>query len=155
MRALLGLLVLGGLCLLAATWQQGHSRARARAREQRHGLVDPAERDPEWSLLVLGRASGAPPIPGAEPPSPRAEEEPAWTAPGEEEPDGAPPSRYAPDYRYVVQRGDVLSVICQHHYGTARQPLVQAVARYNALEDVDGIRAGATLLLPDRALLGQ
>ena len=48
------------------------------AREYEHGLSG-GDRDPAWSLLVLGNISGAEPIPGAEPPPPLPPEgEPDW-----------------------------------------------------------------------------
>ncbi len=153
MRALIGLCVLGGLFLIATTLQTGRSRAMRREREQLHGLGDPAS---DWSLLVLGSISGAEPIPEAEPaPSSEVEAEPPWTATGGTPGDPSTPTRYAPDYRYQLQGGDTLSVICKRHYGTARVALVEAVAHYNDLSSPDAVRAGSSILLPDRALLGQ
>jgi len=145
-RALLGVLLLGGLFLLAATWQRGQT-ARLRAeRSQRYGVpaAGGSLRD-GWSTLVLGGASGAPPLARPEAPGPAAEEPP----PEEDE----PPIPYQPDYRYEVQPGDVLGTICKLHYGTARLRLVRAVARYNELPSPDAIRAGQVLLLPDPELL--
>src|SRR5688572_15181570 len=67
MRALLGLLLLGGLFLSAATWQ---GRTTERLREQRElefGVPKDAESRRAgragWSELVLGRPSGQPALP--------------------------------------------------------------------------------------------
>lgn len=156
MRALLGLLLLVGIFLIATGWQGSRTRTVRAARELQHGLTGEARS--EWSLLVLGAGSGAEPIPGAEPPSQfQAPDEPLWyETSGEAPPAAAPsPSRYSPDYRYIVQKGDVLGRICRQHYGTARTALVKAVARYNGLETPDAVRIGDAVLLPDRALLGE
>ena len=155
MRALLGILILGGLFLAAASWQRRHTQDLREQRRVQHGLPEESTRtrsEAGWSLLVVGRPSGAPSLltdPGGapEPTDPR----PEGTAGGE---DPQAPS-FAPDYLYVVRQGDSLGVICQKHYGTARKSLVEAVARYNGLGSPDSVRAGATLLLPDSALLGQ
>ena len=150
MRALLGLIVLGGLFLLAAGWQKGQSDAQRARREQRHGLPDPRQpRDGDWSLLVLGASSGAEPIEGYDPPAGPGSSAP----PGPSGPLTPDPPPYAPDYRYEVQPGDHLGGICDRHYGTSRPALVEAVSRYNELPDPDAIGAGDSLLLPDRALL--
>lgn len=155
MRALLGILVLGGLFLAAAAWQRSHTRVLREQRRSEYGLPENVEQgraDGEWSLLVLGRPSGAPPlVDGSGPAAP---------GPGEGADDGAaaadaPEPEYAPDARYEVLSGDHLGGICQRHYGTARPALVEAVARYNALASPDAIRAGSILLLPDRGLLGR
>ncbi|MEZ6018254.1 MAG: hypothetical protein R3F49_24365 [Planctomycetota bacterium] len=165
MRALLGLLLLGGLFLSAATWQ---GRMTQRLREQRaleYGIPkDAASRSDGragWSELVLGRPSGAAPLPplarpeaGLEPgpePTPGADSDaPAGTAPSA----AHTGRRYAPDFEYEVQPNDVLGVICQKHYGKGRlRELVPAVARYNDLSSADGIVAGKVLLLPDIELL--
>ena len=153
MRALLGLLLLAGTFLAATGWQMNRSRSVKAAREQQHGLTG-APRDPAWSLLVLGPASGADPIPVAAAPA-QAPAEPEWTSPPADLPLSPAPTstHYAPDYRYVVQAGDVLSRICKQHYGTARSALVSAVAHYNGLPTPDAIRVGEAVLLPDRTRL--
>lgn len=155
MRALLGLLVLAGLFLGAATWQ---SRMTDRLRAQRAlefgvpaDAVGRGEVRAGWSELVLGRPSGAPPLA-----KPVAAEPPPGPVPGADEvPGPGPPAkRYAPDFEYVVRPNDVLSVICQKHYGKGRlRELVPAIAKYNDLATPDGIVAGRVLLLPDVALL--
>ena len=48
----------------------------------------------------------------------------------------------------TVQAGQTLSEICHEHYGSARQELVLAVARYNRLTGPDEIREGQRILLP-------
>ena len=155
MRALLGILLLGGLFLTVAGWQLGHSRSVRARRSDRYG-PGPLQRDDGWSLLVLGNASEAPPIEhptgrgsrgsahGRRPRHPRPSD-PAAPAP--------PAQSYAPDYRYVVQAGDVLGRICRRYYGSASPALVEALARYNGLASADAIREGDALLLPDRARL--
>ncbi|MDA1264671.1 MAG: LysM peptidoglycan-binding domain-containing protein [Planctomycetota bacterium] len=159
MRALLGILVLVGLCLAAAGWQGSRTRAQEALRGQQHGLGTPELPAGPWSLLVLGEISGAEPIPGAQP-LPRAPDEPAWEAtPSDDWPsdpggDFAPPA-FGPDYRYVVRDGDYLGGICDQHYGSAARRLVRAVARYNNLASPDDIRAGKPILLPDRTLLDE
>lgn len=157
MRALIGLLLLVGIFLIATGLHGSRTRRAREARELQHGLAgDPASS--EWSMLVLGTGSGAEPIPGAEPLSDsQAPDEPVWYQPP---PQGAAPAspstpRYSPDYRYIVQKGDVLGRICRQHYGTARMQLVEAVARYNGLETPDAVRIGDAILLPDRTLLGE
>jgi len=157
MRVLFGLLLLVGAFLAAAGWQGSRTATVRAAREYEHGLSG-GDRDPAWSLLVLGNISGAEPIPGAEPPPPLPPEgEPDWTPPGggDAPPQSSAHPRYAPDYRYVVQPGDVLGKICQAHYGTAKAALVQAVAHYNGLPSPDAIRVDDPVLLPDRVLLGK
>ena len=149
MRALLGLVVLGGLFLFAASWQRDQTARLRDERSLRYGVPAAGEtRQEGWSTLVLGGSSGAPPIPAPERPPGVDWEEPA--SEGGEAPRAVP---FQPDYRYEVQPGDVLGVICQRHYGTAKPRLVEAVARYNELASADAIRAGVVLLLPDRELL--
>jgi len=164
MRALLGLLLLGGLFLSAATWQ---SRTTERLREQRAREFGVPADAPEgatrlgsragWSELVLGRPSGAPPLPvAARPGVPKGGQngfdgsDAGW---GESDIPATPP-RFEPDFEYVVQPHDVLSVICQRHYGKGRlRELVPLVTKYNDLKSADGIEAGKVLLLPDQTLL--
>ena len=130
MRALVPLIVLGSLLILAGEWQSRNAGAAGVPRETPRGPgAVVAEAEDGWSLLVLGRPSGA----GGE------------TVP-------VVPS----DTRYVVQPNDVLGVICQTHYDV--RPLssvIEAVAAYNDLPSVDSIRSGDVLLLPDPAVLFQ
>ena len=53
------------------------------------------------------------------------------------------------DRELVIAPGDSLSRICEQHYGTSRQSVVEALARYNGLGSPNRIRTGAILLLPD------
>jgi hypothetical protein len=166
MRALLGLLVLGGLFLAAATWQ-GRTTERLRDQRSREYGVPDADNRREvragWSELVLGRPSGAQPLarpasmPGpASDPGSASEVDPNAPKPRPEIVRVEEP-RYAPDFEYVVRSSDVLGVICQKHYGKGRlREIVPAVAKYNDLSSADGIVAGKVLLLPDvRLLLGE
>jgi hypothetical protein len=159
MRALLGLLLLGGLFLAAATWQD---RATKRLREQRareYGVPEDAESRKHaragWSELVLGRPSGADPLARADVGAPEAPGSSPQDPPADSPPGPAKnPGRYAPDFEYVVRPNDVLGVICQKHYGKGRlREIVPAVALYNDLSSPDGIVAGKVILLPDIALL--
>jgi len=145
--------VLAGLFLLAAIWQRSHTEALREERAQRYGVPDSAHpRESGWSTLVLGRPSGADPLPPLE--GGVAGEEPP---PGEEPPTPSPTPPPAEareyDYRYEVQGGDVLGRICARHYGTSKPALVEALARYNDLESPDDIRQGDILLLPERGKL--
>lgn len=159
MRAMLGLLVLGGLFLMAATWQ---GRATARLREQRArefgvpvSLEDVRAGREGWSELVLGRPSGAAPL--ALPIDASAPAQGAGVREGGGAARQGAPSSFARDFEYVVKARDVLSVVCQKHYGKGRlREIVPAVARYNDLSDANDIVEGQTILLPDVArLLGE
>jgi hypothetical protein len=152
MRTLLGLLILGGLFLMAAAWQRNQTKELRAQRSQRYGIPeDPSGEKPGWDSLVLGRPSGAQPIPTAEQLGPAWE---SWTGPDDDiQGDARPPVQQ--EYRYEVQSGDVLSRICSQHYSTSRASLVKAVARYNGLSSPDAIRAGKILLLPDPGLLAE
>lgn len=150
MRTLLGLLILGGLFLMAATWQRNQTKELRAERSRLYGIPeDPSSERPDWDTLVLGRPSGAQPIPSAEQLDPVWEN---WTDPDDDtQGDAGPP--VSQEYSYEVQPGDVLSRICSQHYGTSRASLVLAVAHYNGLDSPDAIRAGKILLLPDPGLL--
>ena len=150
MRTLLGLLILGGLFLMAATWQRNQTKELRAERSQRYGIPeDPSAREPGWDTLVLGRPSGAQPIPSP------AQPESAWENWADLDHDTRADERpfVSQEFRYEVQSGDVLSRICAQHYGTSRASLVDAVAHYNGLSSPDAIRAGKILLLPDPGLL--
>ena len=120
MRTLLGLLILGGLFLMAATWQRHQTQELRSQRSQRYGIPeDPASQKPGWDTLVLGRPSGAQPIPSPEQLGPAWE---SWTDPDDGTRSGERAS-VSQEYRYEVQSGDVLSRICAKHYGTSRASL--------------------------------
>ncbi|MEZ5980661.1 MAG: hypothetical protein R3F34_20970 [Planctomycetota bacterium] len=70
--------------------------------------------------------------------------------------DVAPPAPppVARDFELVVEPNITLGEICSVYYGTARPKVVKAVATYNGLDDPNKLRAGRTLLLPDRSKLG-
>jgi len=162
MRALLGLLLLGGLFLSAATWQDRMSHQLREQRARVHGVPEDAVRRAEvragWSELVLGRPSGRPALPALReverelPPlaDSLSEEDSARAAP----PGTNDRARYSPDFEYVVRPNDTLGTICQKHYGKGRLGvIVPAVARYNDLAKPDAIGVGRVLLLPDVELL--
>lgn len=179
MRALIGLLILGALFVMAASWQNRTTAELQSRRTLRYAApADAAETDSaDWSRLVLGRPSGSEPLPL---PSPAPETTSGYldaagyeadSAPGNEagagQPSSAPPGgmartsmeatvapRFARDFEYIVRPNDSLGVICQKHY--EERPLiklVEAVALYNDLKSPDAIRAGDTILLPDAAVL--
>lgn len=146
MRALIPLIVLGTLLILAGEWRSrttaGTSPARSPAERSSAGVTSDG-----WSLLVLGRPSGAAPLRRPEP-------GPVVTPLDVVPPPGPPPAPVAPDTRYTVRPNDTLGVICQKHYDV--RPLssvIEAVAAYNDLSSVDSIRSGDVLLLPDAAVL--
>ena len=150
MRALVPLIVLGSLLILAGEWQSRNAGTAGVPRETPRGPgAVVAEAEDGWSLLVLGRPSGAEPLRRPEPT--RTVDEPTGTV--------SPPTPLPvipSDTRYVVQPNDVLGVICQTHYDV--RPLssvIEAVAAYNDLPSVDSIRSGDVLLLPDPAVLFQ
>jgi hypothetical protein len=144
MRALLGLFVLGGIFVLAATWQDRRTAELRENRTHRFGIpVDGVEAEGEWAQLVLGRPSGAEPLAPLE----------AQDTPLEPHENEWEPPAYQPDYRYVVLKNDVLGIICQRHYDSARKELVDAIAAYNDLASPDDIREGDVLMLPDEELL--
>lgn len=132
---------------------------------------------PNWGRIVV-RASTGRPLP-VEPEGPPAGElddgsvAPLWSpddaaAPlaGPDEDPRAPAPWLAPDepdpaapadavVELVVPDGSSLSMVVWRHYGTAPEPLVRAVARYNGLDDPNLVRAGQALRLPPRALLDE
>ena len=57
------------------------------------------------------------------------------------------------DGRYVVQRGDTLSKICYEAYGTSNKFFVKKLAEYNGIKDINKIRTGQVIYLPDYDVL--
>ncbi|MBL6720944.1 MAG: LysM peptidoglycan-binding domain-containing protein [Planctomycetes bacterium] len=165
MRAVLGLLILGALCLGAAQWQGRLTRSAQEQREARAGIPLPgAEHVPGeggWAVLVLGAESRAPRLAelaqsagaaGTPTLPPAAEARPAAPTPAPVEP--APPAPVlAPLRTHRVRRGETLGEICVEAYGTQKGGLPLALARFNGLDDPGQIREGQDLLLPDRARL--
>jgi len=121
-------------------------RSIAATGHRRHDGTDRAR-------VLVGRPSGAAPIPAPEPPPTargrflqapiRADE----VAPAFAEAD-VEPGLVEPAFTMEVRGGQSLSVICQQHYGSARPRIVQALAAYNGLASPDKIRKGQTLHLP-------
>ncbi|MEL6429214.1 MAG: LysM peptidoglycan-binding domain-containing protein [Planctomycetota bacterium] len=168
MRALLGLLLLGTLFVMAASWQKRTTKGRHEARARRFNISSEASFDESWSRLLVGRPSGGEPIvvpeselppgggtmaapgrpPGADPTTGRR------TTPLRRDPEPEPTPRIPADRVYVVKNGDVLGTICQRNYDV--RPLhevVRRVARYNDLASPDAIREGDELRLPDAQVL--
>lgn len=154
MRLLLGLLILGGLFLVAANWQENLRSSVLKTRRLERGIPSHVDTmvngEDGWTTLVLGAPSGAesirpkdaaPPVPIIPDPTPDS----VIPQP--------PPPTIQPDQERTIAPGDSLSRICEQHYGTSRPRLVQALARYNGLSSPNQIRVGATLLLPDLDLL--
>lgn len=160
MRALIGLLILGSLFVMAASWQNRTTSRLRGDRAQGYNVASDSVRPSEgWSQLIVGRPSGADPLPvpeqvalpggsgvnagnGAQPQGPRPLEA------------DNPSVKYRSDRIYVVQSNDVLSKICQDHYDA--RPLEDVIARvatYNDLKSPDAIRAGIEIRLPDAAVL--
>ena len=154
MRLLLGLLILGGLFLVAANWQENLRSSVLKTRRLERGIpshVDPTVNGQDgWTTLVLGAPSGAKSIrpKNAAPPESIIQ----GPTPEPVTPQPLPPT-IQPDQERTIAPGDSLSRICEQHYGTSRPRLVQALARYNDLSSPNQIRVGATLLLPDLDLL--
>ena len=154
MRLLLGLLILGGLFLVAANWQENLRSSVLKTRRLERGIpshVDPTVNGEDgWTTLVLGAPSGAKSIrpKNAAPPESIIQ----GPTPEPVTPQPLPPT-IQPDQERTIAPGDSLSRICEQHYGTSRPRLVQALARYNGLSSPNQIRVGATLLLPDLDLL--
>lgn len=159
MRALIGLLILGGLFIMAASWQNRMTSRLRSDRQTRYNVPsDSVGTDEGWSRLVLGRGSGAEPLSVPEsalrslPPAAAVRRDVRQSGParGPVARTPSPPSvQIPPDRVYVVRSNDVLSKICQSHYEV--RPLhevVERVARYNDLASPDAIKAGDELRLP-------
>jgi phage tail protein X len=151
MRAVVGLLVLGTLFLLAATWQSRTTKRLQTKREREHGVpARNADAVPDgWSTLVVGRPSGSEPFeqpPGEASSSASSASTTVDDGTLSEQLDEPP---YRPDFSYTVRSGDILGRICSQHYDTARPWIVNAVAAYNGLASPDDLREGQELLLPD------
>jgi nucleoid-associated protein YgaU len=182
--ALLLLACFATATLWQARWTEGLREQRDRAWEGAvGGAADAPARDPvavpgpedetaqggsrapAWSRVVVGRPSGADPVPRpaggrlrrrtSMPVDEAVAAGMAEGSPGDE--GGVPASeevaRPELEFTMKVRRGQSLSVICQEHYKTARRDLVEALARFNALSSPDRIREGQTLRLPARQLL--
>ena len=154
MRALVLLLLLAASFGLAALWQ---SRHLDRLREEREAAARVVEGElaetssglvpAGLAVVTIGRPSGAPPLEGAD-----SAQAPVLVQAPEEEPFEHPP---LPDFELVVREGQSLSKIAAAHYGQATRELVDALARYNGLEDANRLEAGDTLFLPSvETLLG-
>ena len=154
MRALIGLVVLGTLFVMAASWQSRMTSELRKDRSQRYNVADDSASGQEgWSRLILGRPSGVDPLLIPEPQGPAVSFPPQLTPPPAA-PDPAPAPRFRPDRVHRVRANEVLGKICQEHYDV--RPLdavVEAVATYNELASPDDIREGQELLLPDPAFL--
>lgn len=168
---MLGLLLLGALCLGAAEWQGRLTRQAHEQRETRAGIPLPGAThvpgEDGWALLVLGAESQALPLAELERsrgktqaspaggPEPRGRGPLSPTAPDSPAPltTERPDEPIAPLRTHRVRAGETLGQICIDVYGTQRNGLPEAVARFNGLAEPGEIREGQELLLPDRARL--
>lgn len=165
MRALLGLLFLGTLFVMAASWQSRTTRSQHDARANQYNRSSDASFDEGWSNLLVGRHSGGEPIQlpdgyddvgqGGQAfgnlPGGRRGSDPIVGADGRDpaaRPPGPATPRIPPDRVYVVQPNDVLGSICQKHYERPPHQLVDLVAEYNDLSSANAIREGDELRLP-------
>ncbi|MEC8495556.1 MAG: hypothetical protein VXZ39_11560 [Planctomycetota bacterium] len=154
MRALIGLMVLGTLFVMAASWQSRMTSELRKDRSQRYNVADDSAPGQEgWSRLILGRPSGADPLLISEPRGPVASFS-LQEAPRPVRPDPTPAPRFRRDRVHRVRPNEVLGKICQENYEV--RPLatvVERVAIYNDLASPNDIREGQELLLPDPAVL--
>ena len=172
MRLVVGGLLLGAVFLAAVLWQRGwtaDARAAREAARSADRALPPADGDAPadgWGRIVVGRPSGAEPYATSErraagsPPGDAASGGGRASGAGSVEPSGsagtspsASPDKAATpaparEFVLTVQRGQTLSAICKAHYGSARREIVDALARYNAIGDLDQVREGRTLKLP-------
>lgn len=155
----LALAVLLGLPLLAALWQKGYLEDQ---RERRRALAAEASGRPVdtpdgWSLVLIGKPSGAEPV--ERPPKPRPRRERSTEegrVPAETEaaaPVPGPTRLVLEDFQVVVREGQVLSQIVKDHYGRVSPRLEGWLAAYNGLESPDKLRAGKSLALPSEEKL--
>jgi nucleoid-associated protein YgaU len=146
-RALVLLLLLAAGFGLAALWQSRHLE---RLREEREAAAQVVEGElgrtesglvpAGLAVVTVGKPSGAAPLEGA-----READPPEVVEAPEAEPFEHPP---LPDFEMVVAEGQSLSKIAAAHYGEATRALVDALARYNGLDDANLLKAGDTLFLP-------
>ena len=155
MRALIGLLILGSLFVMAASWQNRTTSQLRDRRAQRYGIPSDSIASPAgWSRLVLGRPSGAEPLALPELPPDFRPADDVNDGPTDPVPGPDMPALIPADFAYTVHSNDVLGTICQKHYDV--RPLarvVRAVATYNDLSSQDAIRSGDVILLPDATVL--
>lgn len=107
--------------------------------------------EPGWGHVILGRPSGAPPLeqpPRLPDPAATTSKERIPPPPGDSAPAPAPAPRWPADLELVVRPGQSLSKIAAAEYDRATDELVQALARYNGLDDPNKLRAGRTLRVP-------
>jgi nucleoid-associated protein YgaU len=141
---ILFLLALFGAAVLYQTRFTDAARAERDARKAR--ATRDADLPDGWGRAVIGEKSGAPLI-----------DPPPGTRPSPAEPraaDPAAPLGPTQETEHVVLKGQSLSTICAAHYGSGRNELVQALARYNRIERVDAIREGQKIRIPPLESLG-
>lgn len=160
MRFVLVLTVLLALFGLAWAWQQGtleSLRRGVRAEAQDIG----GRLDPEftplpdgWGVVVVGKPSGADPLPGYASlanralPSSQGPDAPGTSVEASDAAWNELEKRALGDFRVEVLAGQTLYSIAEIQYGGANEELCTALARYNGLDDPAALETGETLLLP-------
>jgi len=149
MRLVLILCTLACAFALAAMWQEQKLAELRRGRELASrvaaGIVveTPSGALPAGKgVVIIGRPSGADPIPLPQAPVVLPEE-------------GVPPEPESElaDFVMEVRSGQTLSGIAHAVYGTAPSGLVRRLAEYNGLANPNQLRAGQRLSLPPRERL--
>lgn len=161
MKLVLGSLLLLALFALASVWQRNWMREVRAEREQLRGdtaadAIDarPDWARPDWGRVIIGRPSGAEPVESVRRDAlvaPNPTSRPASDALKSSSPpasETAKPPVQEREFKLVVQHGQSLSTICQSHYKSGRHELIEALARYNKLADVNALKEGQTLSLP-------
>lgn len=149
MRILLGWLILITCAALAGLIQ---SRWTDSVRAERESLLRSrgARTGPDdgWSQVIVGSPSGAEaaeiewypqPLPVEPPPDEFEEPAPAPTPESEIE---------ERTWQVRISSGMVLSKLCAEAYGRGTPAIVEAVARYNGLENADKLAVGDVIFLP-------
>ncbi len=158
MRAVLLLGLLAAGFGLAAVWQRRHLDELRRQRQADEAVAagelartHSGELAPGAGVLLVGRPSGAEPVPR---PARAARAAPSDPVLGPA-PVGPHPDLALGDFSLEVQPGQSLSGIAYLHYGRSGPSLLRALAEYNALPDPDRLRAGQILKLPPLESLEQ
>lgn len=155
MRIVLWILLLLGLFAAVTMYHDRVLEAARSDRDAARGKVEraPADLPPGWGRAIVGAKSGVEPIEADVPPVVPDGPTPHGSDAGPGGVEHAGEAERPGESEHIVQRGESLSTICRARYGTARNDLVTALARYNKLEDAGSIREGQKLALPPLAIL--
>jgi nucleoid-associated protein YgaU len=161
-----GLTLLAALFAAAWIWQQSLFDAfrtdRARRAGEADRAADPAEGPaPGWGEVLVGGAAGPAPAEAAPGPRPGPRQPvPAIPGPGGDDPGPAPavpepvpdplasPPPETGERQITVGPGESLWGIVNREYGRATPARVEALARFNELENPDLLAPGQPLRLP-------